>query len=165
MTLLNEPNSTDQLTFSLPGRPVSPSASPESVSDWMTRAATWPSSLSEFVSSYSPAGSYSKTSPVCLVATEGTTSLPSSTKWKSAGIRARGVSWTLNMPEWHSDAVACLLSDTLETTGDHLARYCLSQRACAGILRRADKRGKKLPELLDQALRQTADGPPKPLAP
>lgn len=56
------------------------------------------------------------------------------------------------MQEWHSDAVACLLSDTLETTGDHLQRYCLSQRACAGILRRADKRGKKLPPLLQEAL-------------
>jgi hypothetical protein len=80
-------------------------------------------------------------------------------------MRVGGVSLTLNMPVWHSDAVACLLSDTLETTGDHLQRYCLSSRACAGILRRAEKRGKKLPELLDQALRQTADGPPKPLAP
>lgn len=156
MTLLNEPSSTDQLTFLSPEAPVSHSASPENVSDWMTRAATWPSSLCEFVSSYSPAGSSSKMSLVCLAAAEGTTSLPSSTKWKSAGIRARGESWTLNMPEWHSDAVACLLSATLETTGDHLRRYCLSQRACAGILRRAEKRGKKLPPILEAALTKGA---------
>ena len=164
MTLSNEPNNSDQLTFLSPDRRASHSASPESVSDWMTRVATSPLSPLEFASSYVPAGSSSKMSPVSLRAEGGTTSLLSSTRWKSAGIRARGESLTLNMQEWHSDAVACLLSDTLEKTGDHLQRYCLSPRACAGILRRADKRGKKLPELLDQALRQTADGLPKPLA-
>ena len=152
MTLSNEPNNSDQLTFLSPDRPVSHSASPESVSDWMIRVATSHLSPLEFVSSYALAGSSSKTSPVCLQAEGGTTSLPSSTKWKNAGIRARGESWTLNMQEWHSGAVACLLSDTLETTGDHLQRYCLSQRACAGILRRADKRGKKLPAILEAAL-------------
>ena len=26
-------------------------------------------------------------------------------------------------------------------------KYCLSEKACAGILRRAEKRGKKLPEM------------------
>jgi hypothetical protein len=31
-------------------------------------------------------------------------------------------------------------------------KYYLSARACAGILRRAEKRGKKLPELLRLAL-------------
>lgn len=165
MTSLNEPNNSDQLTFLSPDRLASPLASQESVSDWMIRVATSPLSPSEFASSYVPVGSSSKMSPVSLRAEKGTTSLPSSIKWKNAGIRARGESLTLNMQEWHSDAVACLLSDILETTGDQLQRFCLSQRACAGILRRADKRGKKLPELLDQALRQTADGPPKPLAP
>ena len=35
-------------------------------------------------------------------------------------------------------------------------KYCLSAKACAGILRRAGKRGKKLPEMLDAALRNQA---------
>ena len=152
MTLSSEPNSTAQLTFLSPEAPANHSASRESVSDWMTRVATSPLSPLEFVSSYAHAGSSLKTSPVCLPAEGGTTSLPSSTKWKNAGLRARGESWTLSKKEWHSDAVACLLSDTLEQTGDHLRRYCLSQRACAGILRRAEKRGKKLPPLLQEAL-------------
>jgi hypothetical protein len=44
-----------------------------------------------------------------------------------------------------------LLSDTLET-GDVPQRFFLSATACAGILRRAEKRGKKLPEMLHSAL-------------
>ena len=36
-------------------------------------------------------------------------------------------------------------------------KYCLSEKACQGILNRANKRGKKLPEILEQALiRQSA---------
>ncbi len=37
-------------------------------------------------------------------------------------------------------------------------RYCLSAKACAGILRRAEKRGKKLPEQLEAVLRKVASG-------
>ena len=39
------------------------------------------------------------------------------------------------------------------------ARYYLSQKACAGILRRAEKRGKELPTALRQALQAVAEGP------
>jgi len=35
-------------------------------------------------------------------------------------------------------------------------KYCLSAKACLGILRRAEKRGKVLPPMLDQALRRQA---------
>ena len=47
------------------------------------------------------------------------------------------------------------LSDVLEA-GDHLARYFLSPKACAGILRRAAKRGKELPPQLRRALEAVA---------
>jgi hypothetical protein len=60
-------------------------------------------------------------------------------------------SWTLNTSEWPSAAVVCLLSDTLET-GTVPPRFYLSARACQGILRRAEKRGKELPAQLKQAL-------------
>lgn len=43
------------------------------------------------------------------------------------------------------------LAETLET-GPVPPRYFLSQKACAGILRRAERRGKKLPPHLDAAL-------------
>jgi hypothetical protein len=48
------------------------------------------------------------------------------------------------------------LSRVLEDAASVPQRFYLSQRACAGILRRAEKRGKDLPELLSQALRQVA---------
>ena len=37
-------------------------------------------------------------------------------------------------------------------------KYSLSAKACQGILNRAERRGKKLPELLEQALRIQAGG-------
>jgi hypothetical protein len=58
---------------------------------------------------------------------------------------------TLNTSEWPKDAAVCSLSDVLET-GEVPQRYFLTARACAGILRRAEKRGKKLPIALFQAL-------------
>ena len=63
--------------------------------------------------------------------------------------------WTLSSSEFHSGAVACSLSDVLETT-DVPARYYLSATACRGILRRAEKRGKELPLALHSALAATA---------
>jgi hypothetical protein len=48
------------------------------------------------------------------------------------------------------------LSDILEATGSVPQRFFLSPKACAGILRRAAKRGKKLPEALEAALQAAA---------
>lgn len=44
------------------------------------------------------------------------------------------------------------LTETLEEKADD--KYKLSTRACEGILRRSERRGKELPELLDHALKQ-----------
>jgi hypothetical protein len=57
--------------------------------------------------------------------------------------------------EWPKDAAVCSLSDTLET-GAVPPRFFLSATACKGILRRAEKRGKELPEQLKKALEQVA---------
>lgn len=46
------------------------------------------------------------------------------------------------------------LSWILESNPD--TKYNLSAKACLGILRRAEKRGKTLPKILDQALRRQA---------
>jgi len=62
---------------------------------------------------------------------------------------------TLSSSEFPSDADVCSLSDILET-GDLPQRYYLSPRACAGILRRAEKRGRELPSALRYALEATA---------
>jgi hypothetical protein len=51
------------------------------------------------------------------------------------------------------------LSDVLET-GELPRRYYLTPRACQGILRRAEKRGKDLPEALKSALLAVASQTP-----
>jgi hypothetical protein len=73
---------------------------------------------------------------------------------------------TLNMSEWtvtlapsHSGGGVCSLSDILET-GDLPQQYYLSPKACAGILRRAGKRGKDLPPQLQAALSAVAGSEP-----
>jgi hypothetical protein len=69
--------------------------------------------------------------------------------------------WTLSLPEYPSDGVASSLSDILET-GEVPRRFYLSGRACRGILRRAEKRGKELPEALRSALLAVASQTPRP---
>jgi len=56
------------------------------------------------------------------------------------------------------------LSHTLET-GVVPQRYFLSAKACSGILRRADKRGKELPTTLRLALEQVAGDLSEPAKP
>lgn len=70
----------------------------------------------------------------------------------TAGMLVRGACWTLNMSEWtaspersRKDEGVCSLSAILEPMCSRLEGYCLSEKACAGILRRAEKREKKLP--------------------
>jgi len=68
----------------------------------------------------------------------------------------RGAHWTLNTSGCHSaDAVS--LSSVLEPEGSIPPKYLLSPKACQGILRRAEKRGKALPPLLEAALKARAE--------
>jgi DNA (cytosine-5)-methyltransferase 1 len=62
---------------------------------------------------------------------------------------------TLNISEWPNDAAVCSLSQVLET-GSIPQKFFLSSKACAGILRRAESRGKKLPPQLQHALESVA---------
>ena len=66
-----------------------------------------------------------------------------------------GGPWTPNISEWPNDADVCSLSQVLETTSIP-PRFFLSSTACAGILRRAEKRGKQLPPPLMHALKAVA---------
>jgi DNA (cytosine-5)-methyltransferase 1 len=61
----------------------------------------------------------------------------------------------LNFSVWHNGATVCSLLEVLES-GSIPSRYFLSPKACAGILRRAEKRGKSLPEPLRVALEAVA---------
>jgi hypothetical protein len=66
--------------------------------------------------------------------------------------------------EFPSDVAVCSLSDILEIT-DPPQRFFLSAKACQGILRRAEKRGKALPTTLRLALEQVAGASTEPEKP
>ena len=59
---------------------------------------------------------------------------------------------TLNTGEYPSAAAESTLSSILEVNAPE--KYYLSARACKGILRRAECRGKELPPILKEALEQ-----------
>ena len=118
-----------------------------------------------------------KTSPVSRHPTEDGTLVPSSGGYGNWGISTPTGCWTLNGAEHtgipmpsrsagvESSLLVASLSEVLET-GTLPQRYCLSAKACSGILKRAERRGKKLPQMLRDALKQAAGGtvetPPTP---
>ena len=127
-------------------------------------AAPLPSTLRGFVESYNLDGCFGRTCREFSPPTEGGTSRTSSGRLGNAGILLPTGLWTLNTCEWSGcpepspsggagfGSSVCGLSDILETVGAHLRKYCLSLKACAGILRRAVSRGKDLPARLKAAL-------------
>ena len=73
--------------------------------------------------------------------------------------------WTLNTSEYPNGDGACSssLADVLEPpTVEGLSKYFLSQKAAQGILRRAGRRGRSLPEPLETALQAVASSTPSP---
>ena len=76
-------------------------------------------------------------------------------RWGKSGMGGPTGCLTLNTLEWPSEGAECLLSDVLET-GSLPQKYYLSPKACQGILRRAKKRGKMLPLMLQTALEHCA---------
>ncbi len=73
----------------------------------------------------------------------------------SADLLHQGFCLTLNLSELPRTPNPTLLSDILEEEAD--PKYNLSAKACRGILNRANKRGKKLPEVLEEALKAQID--------
>ena len=145
----------DQLTFLLGERPANHSASQDFARDLMTQGETLCSPILPLLHSISPSGWFGRTSPASCLATEEGILEPSLGRWGNSGMGSPIECLTLNTSEWPSDADVCLLSDTLET-GDVPQRFYLSAKACQGILRRAEKCGKKLPEQLQHALEAVA---------
>ena len=81
------------------------------------------------------------------------------------GDKLPGESLTHSISGWRSEGAEygfsrVTLSEVLET-GPVPERYFLSAAACAGILRRAERRGKKLPAHLEAALTGMADPTPR----
>ncbi len=126
---------------------------------WAMTVATWRSNFFTLLTDFAPAGWSGRMSPAyCHPTAEGIL-VPSSEGWHNSGMGGPTECWTLNISEFHSAAVACSLSDILET-GAVPQRFFLSAKACAGIIRRAAKRGKTLPPQLARALQGVAGSAP-----
>ena len=147
-----------QLTFLSEEAPASHSALPASEPGWLTRAETSCSPILPSLHDIGPSGWSGRMSPEYCHPTADGILEPSSGRWANSGMGSPTECLTLSTSEAaasptlsHSAAVVCSLSDILET-GDVPQRYYLTARACAGILRRAEKRGKELPPQLAAAL-------------
>ena len=136
--------------------PVNPSRLQEKDLEWMTLVATWPSNSSELLLKFNQRGSSLKMSQdYCRLTEEGILE-SSSEKWQKSGMGSPTEFWTLNSSESRSEDVESSLSGILEEIGEVPHRYYLSEKACRGILRRASRRGKQLPTMLEEALTSQA---------
>ena len=161
--------------FSSEEPPAKASQSLDSEEAWMTAVATSCSPMLQLLTDIGPSGWFGKTSPESFQAPAEPTlqaywlsSLAGQSSHQPAGgataesyraskglTASHGECLTLNTSEYPSAAVVCSLSDVLEG-GNVPQRFFLSAKACSGILRRAEKRGKKLPEQLRVALEAVA---------
>ena len=141
----------NQLDFWSEGLPANHSQSQDYAKDLKTPGETLPLPMLEYLTALNPSGSFGKTCRASSVQTVDGTLVPSLGRWQNAGMGSHTGCLTLNTSEFPKDADVCLLSDVLEI-GNLPQKFYLSPTACAGILRRAEKRGKKLPELLQIAL-------------
>lgn len=143
----------EQLTLFAEGSPARISQWPESEQDWQEIEAASFGRLLGLQEKRGRVGWYSKTCQAYYLQIRDATSESSSKRWENSGMAYRGVCLTRKTSESPNEGVASLLSDILE---DHAhPKYYLSPKACSGILRRAEKRGKELPEALHRALRAT----------
>lgn len=154
--------SMDQLTLWSEAAPAKASPSQERERALQALPDSCLSTYGRFLKSCLSSGS-GKTFQVRSAARGGQTSSASCGRWLASGVLVEsdtgsdGEFWTRSSSEWPSAADVSLLSGSLETSRD-LAKYSLSPKACAGILRRAKKRGKPLPPMLDEALRAQGGG-------
>lgn len=147
--------SSQQQTFSWREPPVRTSPSRDSELAWMELVVTSPLNGLRLLSEHASAGWSGRMSPASCRLMKDAFSDSSSPDWQNSGMGSPTEFLTLNTSEFHSAAAASSLSDILET-GVLQPQYYLSARACSGILRRADRRGKNLPEHLAVALESVA---------
>lgn len=158
----------DQLTFWSEEPHAKASPSPDSARDSTTHAETSCLSFLQSLNVCGLDGLSGKTSPVSCRRREGVILEPSSGRWGNWGTGGPIGCWTLSGSEHNgihapsrSAGDVCSLSDVLDTSTVP-QRYYLSAKACAGILRRAERRGKELPAQLQAALEQAAGGMREP---
>jgi len=127
----------------------------DGVLEWLTNEADSGGKSCASLPNSVPVGFSERTSLEFCQSTEGGIGLPCSGTWRNSGMGPPTAFSTLNTAEFHSAAGVCSLSDVLET-GDVPQKYYLSAKACRGILRRAEKRGRELPVQLRDALTAVA---------
>lgn len=93
-----------------------------------------------------------------------TTLRQSSKKWQTSGvITSNGIAWMRSSSESPNGVDECSssLALILQSSTEVDEKYCLSAKAAEGILRRANRRGKMLPEKLQRALETVANSQPE----
>ena len=154
----NGQSNAEQSTFWSEELPAKHSALQDSAKDSTIQEETLHSPFLHWLTTYGLNTSSGKMSLVFCHQVKEKISLPSSGRWLNSGMGSLGGFATLNTSVSHNaeKEFSCSLSKVLET-GELPQRFYLSAKACAGILRRATKRGKALPPMLEKALRQAAD--------
>lgn len=142
--------SPKQLTLFAAERHAKTSRLPDMAKDWLEREARFGSTTFDLLVNLNRAGWSGKMLPMHYHLTTEETSEQSSWDWMNAGIMSRGECLTLSISEFPSDAEESSLSQVLQMDVPH--KYYLSPQACQGILQRAHRRGKILPESLRIAL-------------
>ena len=140
----------------LAGVPAKHSASADSEKDSKTQEETSCSNTLELSQQFNQHILSGKMYQVSFPQTTEKTLEPYSKQWLNSGILSAGELWTAKTSESHNDAEESFLSDILETKNVH-SKFYLSQKACIGLIRRANKRGKTIPPKLLQALQNTAN--------
>ena len=142
-----------QSTFLLEEPHANPSPSQDFAKDLLTLEGTSPSHILPLLTAIGPNGWFSRTSPVFCQQTEEKRLAPSSGRWQNSGMGSPTGCLTLNTSEHatsmelsRNDVAASSLSRILET-GAVPQRYFLTPKACAGILRRLDQKGLKMPTI------------------
>src|SRR3990167_2393207 len=151
VTLVQEPFQMSMFSAAASPARISPLLEDELA--LLEREAASSTSSRELSTRLSLLGWSSKTSPASLAQEGDGTWVPSSGRFLNSGMGGPTGYWTLNTSEFPKDAAVCSLSDVLEDEREIAPRYYLSPKACSGILRRAEKRGKTLPPALEAALR------------
>jgi hypothetical protein len=154
MTLEPLEETQEQLTLFVADSPAKIYQWPESARGLLENGQDYGSSLRELLTNLSRDGLLLRTSPAYYPQIEGQTLPLSFDGWSNAGMAFAGGYLTLSISEFPSAAAVCSLSEVLET--DAPQKYYLSAKACRGILRRAEKRGKMLPTHLEATLRTVA---------
>ncbi len=156
-----EGGSSRSYIFSAAASPAKTCPSPDNAEDSRVTDPGCSSSSPGSLSLFDPDGFSSRTYPVSSLATAVGTSEQSLERWPTSGTAWAGGFSTHVSSECRSDDGGCSssepsLTQILEPPLNVPAKYSLSARAARGILRRAERRGKRLPDHLAAALAAVA---------